>query len=611
MGRKKQWPQETTPSSTKRALLLLRVSDPKQLRKDVSIPAQRAAGQAKAKELGAVIADEYIEPGYSGRDIEKRPIFRKMIGRIKAERDVDYVIVYAFSRFARNVYDHSVMKTTLERLGVKVVSCTENIQGDKPSDRAMENMIAVFNEFRSLVDGEDIKYKMNEKAKSGGTTYCAPIGYLNARKKTEHGDTSIITLDPERAPLVKLAFELYATGRYTLDSLEEKMEELGLRTRGNRRYSSRPVSRSKLGVMLRDRYYIGYVRWRSVDYRGTHEPLISVDLFERVQRVMDSQAGAGIRRRQHHHYLKGLLWCQRCQRRFVLIPGRGNGGEYFYFFCRGRQDHECDMPYLRVERIEQAVLEHYATVVFSEEFRAEVAAKLDEEMAADLANTAKARKALATRLVELERKEDEYFSLVGNPAWPREKLTAKMTEVQEERDRVAADLAKLEGEVQVARDIFLSALELLRRPQELYARLEPPERRLLTQLLFVRLKLDETGVVDEELNEPFEAIVPIGRVYEAERRRVEGDDEAGVDDGPRNGGEKQQAEPDLVRTLPALRCAETANGVSWTEDAVVVAGGTPDRGTHSALLGVGAPRGEHGSNKALMVREGGFEPPRP
>src|SRR5436309_2269853 len=107
-----QPPEPRQPGGPKRALLLLRVSDLKQTQTDydpegISIPAQRAAGQRKAKELGAVIpADgEYVEPGYSGRSIDKRPIFREMIQRLKERQDADYVIVYALSRFARNVYD--------------------------------------------------------------------------------------------------------------------------------------------------------------------------------------------------------------------------------------------------------------------------------------------------------------------------------------------------------------------------------------------------------------------------------------------------------------------------------------------------------------------------
>src|SRR2546425_9643956 len=112
------------------------------------------------------------------------------------------------------------------------------------------------------------------------------------------------------------------------------MVAAGLRTRGNGRWSAGPISRSQLGLILRDRYYIGYVTYKGVEYKGRHEPIISERLFDTVQRVLDSHQGSGVRQRSHHHYLKGWLWCNRCGKRFVVQRTLGHpGGEYYYFFC--------------------------------------------------------------------------------------------------------------------------------------------------------------------------------------------------------------------------------------------------------------------------------------
>src|SRR2546421_10165315 len=88
-------------------------------------------------------------------------------------------------------------------------------------------------------------------------------------------------------------------------------------------------ARSQLGLILRDRYYIGYVTYKGVEYKGRHEPIISERLFDTVQRVLDSHQGSGVRQRSHHHYLKGWLWCNRCGKRFVVQRTLGHrGGEY-------------------------------------------------------------------------------------------------------------------------------------------------------------------------------------------------------------------------------------------------------------------------------------------
>jgi len=222
------------------AVSYLRVSSLGQVETDfdpegISLPAQRKAIIARAKELDAVIVNEFTDPGKSAKSIEHRAAFREMIAYLKANRNVRYVIVYALSRFARNRYD-AIMMMTLEKLGVKLISTTEKNLDESPAGRAMHGMIAVFNEYQVRVSGEDIKYKMGQKAKNGGTLGAAKIGYRNVRINYDGREVRAIDIDPERAPFVKMAFELYATGNYSFPELRDALTDAGLRTRGNRRY---------------------------------------------------------------------------------------------------------------------------------------------------------------------------------------------------------------------------------------------------------------------------------------------------------------------------------------------------------------------------------------
>ncbi len=108
----------------KRALLYLRVSTPSQVNNDfnpegISIPAQREAGTAKARDMGAAVVGEYVEPGRTATEIDKRPVYQQMVARIRSERDVDFVIVYQFSRIFRNALEASIAKNELRKLGVR------------------------------------------------------------------------------------------------------------------------------------------------------------------------------------------------------------------------------------------------------------------------------------------------------------------------------------------------------------------------------------------------------------------------------------------------------------------------------------------------------------
>jgi site-specific DNA recombinase len=98
-------------------------------------------------------------------------------------------------------------------------------------------------------------YKMGQKVKRGGSVGKAPIGYLNARENFEGREVRTVVPDPERAPLVRMAFELYATGSYGFHALVELLTNAGLRTKPTKRNPAGiPIFINKLGLMLRDRY---------------------------------------------------------------------------------------------------------------------------------------------------------------------------------------------------------------------------------------------------------------------------------------------------------------------------------------------------------------------
>ncbi len=338
----------------KTAVLYLRVSSTAQVETDydpegISIPAQRQACTRKAEQMGVQVIGEYVEPGRSATSMDRRPVFQEMLGRLRTDRDADYVIVYNLSRLNRNRVDDAHVLMELRALAVTLISAQENID-ETPAGQLMHGILAAFNEYRSNADGADIRYKMGQKAKIGGTLTRAKLGYLNVRDTALGREVRTIAVDPERAPYVRLAFELYATGDYSLVRLAQALTDRGLRTRPTARWPAGPVSTSKLQALLRDRYYLGVVTYQGVDYAGRHEPLITRELFERVQTVLDTHRAAGERQRTHRHYLKGTLWCGRCHDRggdtrmlLQRTVGR-HGGEYWYFFCAGRQRGTCDSP---------------------------------------------------------------------------------------------------------------------------------------------------------------------------------------------------------------------------------------------------------------------------
>ncbi len=105
--------------------------------------------------------------------------------------------------------------------------------------------------------------------------------------------------------------------------------------------------------MLGNRYYVGTVTFRGVQYKGRHEPIVDKALFERVQTVLRVKATTGEKTSKHHHYLKGTVFCGECHSRLVFSRNRGNGGSYDYFKCMGRQNGvDCTIGYVRADWLE-------------------------------------------------------------------------------------------------------------------------------------------------------------------------------------------------------------------------------------------------------------------
>jgi len=499
-----------------KAVLYLRVSSKKQMDTAVdidpdgnSIATQREVSTRKANQLGADVVHEFVEPGVSASTIEKRQAFQDMLSFLRENSEVRYVIVYARSRAFRNYIDAAITKRLLDKLDVKLVSAREDF-GDGVYADMMEAVTDIFNDVQNKLSGEDIRIKLLHKAENGGTTGKAPIGYLNARIEHEGRLINTIQVDPKRAPLIRKAFELYATGEYGLERLEATMADLGLTARAAGDLPERPVTFKWLHRMLQDRYYIGCVVYKGEIYVGRHEPIVDPVLFDRVQEVIAFRSKSGQRDRVLQHYLKGILFCDRCERnertsRLIYTEAKNRfGNRYAYFLCRGRQDGVCDLPYLSAEKVEQAIVDHYSTLNLPATFVDDVRALLEEALDGEQRSVAELHAAVSRKLKELEAKEDRFLDLLADDQLPQVKVREKLRRIQSERAATEARLANTGAILEVGTRVLLGALDLMSDPEASYTNGTDSIRRNLNETFYQRIYLDEQGVQASDLNPPFD-----------------------------------------------------------------------------------------------------------
>lgn len=203
-----------------------------------SIPAQREAKKNKAKSLGAMVGKEFVDRGASAKSAD-RPQLQAMLEYVRenAER-VDYMIVHKVDRLARNREDDAEIMKVLRECGVQLVSTSESID-ETPSGMLLHGIMSSIAEFYSQNLAAEVKKGMGEKIKGGGTVGRAPIGYKNVRLVDDKGrEERTVQIDEDRAPLIKLAFEEYASGEWTVENLAEYLAACGLNTRSTARMPS-------------------------------------------------------------------------------------------------------------------------------------------------------------------------------------------------------------------------------------------------------------------------------------------------------------------------------------------------------------------------------------
>ena len=479
-----------TTQSPKTAVLYLRVSTASQVNTDydpegLSIPTQRKICLAKAKQLGITIVDEYVELGRSGTKTVNRPEFQAMLERLHTRGDVDCVMVYKLSRLNRSRFDDAVTMMELRKANVTLISATENID-ETPEGQLVHGMLAAVNEYRSAADGADIRIKLLRKIEQGGTIGPAPLGYLNIIETIEGRRINTIGLDPERAPLIRKAFELYATGDYSCEHLQQKLTDLGLTTRPSaKRPTPNPLAVSTIHRLLADPYYTGIVTFKGKQYPGRHKPLVSQELFDRVQEIRALRSN-NTRDRVHFHYLKG--------------------GTYAYYLCRGRQDGHCDMPYLPVSLVEDYVERHIRTLSLGSDFTQRTKTEITQALDNQQALIRQSNHAITRKLKDITAKEDRLIDLVADGSLDTTAARRHLTDLTQQRHHLEQTKQTLDQRLAIGRDVLTTSLHLLQDIGTLYHQSPNPVRGMLCQALFHTIYLDDTTVTTSTLKEPYSSL---------------------------------------------------------------------------------------------------------
>lgn len=345
-----------------KAVIYARYSSDNQ--REESIEGQLRECKEYAQRNGILVLQSYIDRALSAKT-DNRPEFQRMI-RDSAKGLFDTVLVWKLDRFARNRYDSAHYKSQLRKNGVKVVSATESI-ADGPEGIILESMLEGMAEYYSAELAQKVNRGMREnalKARSNGGTI--PLGY---RLDEEHR----LKIDPLTAPVVREVFQRYADGE-NLRTIIRSLNERGIRT--SRNY---PFRHSSFNTMLKNRKYIGEYHYKDVVIPDAVPPIISKELFERVQERMKKNQHAPARAKAEEEYLLTTkLFCGHCGRLMIGESGKGrNGTIHRYYKCAGAKRRlGCHKKAVKKDWIERVAVLYAIQRVFQDDLIAQIADEL-------------------------------------------------------------------------------------------------------------------------------------------------------------------------------------------------------------------------------------------
>jgi site-specific DNA recombinase len=339
----------TNPPQTparRRAVIYARVSSKEQEKEGYSIPAQLKLLKDYAATEGFTVAQEYVD--VETAKLTGRTAFGEMVAWLRAHPDVRAILVEKTDRLYRNLKDW----VTIDELDAEIHFPKEGVvlsRESRSSEKFMHGIKVLM--AKNYIDNlsEEARKGQQEKAEQGIWPTKTPLGYLNV---TGPDGRKVIAVDAKNAPFIAKIFELYATGQFALRELAKTMRSKGFVYPR----SGNPIPVSTLQTILRNRLYTGWFEWNGTIYQGKHEPLVSVELWERVQGMLDGRSASKHRRMSHDFAFSGLIACAQCG---CSVVGEIKKQKYIYYHCTGYADKcrgepaTCRRKYVREEVLEQ------------------------------------------------------------------------------------------------------------------------------------------------------------------------------------------------------------------------------------------------------------------
>ena len=393
--------------------------------REESIESQLRVCNEYARREGIDVIKEYTDSAMSGTS-DQRPAFQRMIAD-SAKRQFEAVLVYAVDRFSRERYDAAIYRKKLKDNGVRIISVTQPID-DSPEGALLESLLEGLAEYYSKNLARGVKRGMRENALS-----CKAVGGLTPTGYKVNRETMKYEIDPEKAPIVKEIFDLYANGK-SISAICEHCNSKGWQT--NR---GKPFTRNSMSKMLRSRKYIGVYIFEDIEIEGGMPAIVDKEIFDKVQKRIEMGHRSQTRTHDDVDFiLTGKLFCGHCGKPMVGTSGTGKAGKVYYYYTCRNHGNKCTKHVERKDPLEDYIIDyiinHFLTRPNIEAISERIMDLLDSD------EHAVTVKAIEKQIQDKDRRIDNLMKAI-EAGGDMDLFMARINELREEKALLEQDLA--------------------------------------------------------------------------------------------------------------------------------------------------------------------------
>lgn len=395
-----------------------------------SITQQVKACKEFAEKNDMKVIKVYKDEAKTGRN-DERDEFQKMLSESK-HKGFEAVLVWKFDRFARNMRDALNNEKILEDNGVKVISATELIPAGAIGIIVKAVLLGI-NEYYSADLAEKTMRGANQNAEkclyNGGTV---PLGYKISKEKK-------YVIDEENAQWVQKIFTMYANGKM-VSEICEYLNAMGIKSATGAKFN-----KASLHTMLKNKKYIGVYTYKDISVPGGVPRIISDELFEKVQKVLEANKKLPARKRAFEEYLlTGKLFCGVCKDKYnkdVMMVGHSGNAKMKYCYYKCKNEKTCGKKMIPKEVIEEQVIQKCRSILTDKNINA-IARRIHKIAQKDNANAMLIRlldeqkdrqKAKANLMRTLESCEDDEMT---------QEILLRVKEINNELEELETQIAK-------------------------------------------------------------------------------------------------------------------------------------------------------------------------